>query len=184
MKMGNNIFHRLLMQGVGPVTVMQPPPAEPGVHRKEVSMKMKKVVVLIFLFLSLGWDTRFIFSKMRIITHPDTHVASLKKKDIRDIFLGRKKSWEKNEKITLATLKEVKAHEQFLKQFVNKTPFQFRNYWREKVFLGESESPKSFETEERLINFVAGTKGAIGYISSPTTRSVKIIPIIEEKEGK
>jgi hypothetical protein len=160
------------------------PPAEPGVYMREVPMKIKTGVLLIFLFLFLGWDGRFIFSKMRIITHPDTHVASLKQKDIRDIFLGRKKSWDKNEKITLATLKKGKAHKQFLDRFVNKTPFQFRNYWREKVFLGEGESPKSFETEEKLINFVAGTKGAIGYISSPPTRSVKIIPIIAEKEVK
>jgi hypothetical protein len=160
------------------------PPAEPGVYGREVPMKIKKGVVLIFLFLSLCWDGRFIFSKMLIITHPDTHVASLKKKDIRDIYLGRKKSWEKNDKITLATLKKGKAHKQVLDRFVHKTPFQFRNYWREKIFLGEGESPRSFETEERLINFVSRTKGAIGYISSPTTRSVKIIPIIEDKEVK
>lgn len=147
-------------------------------------MKMKKLVVLIFLFLSLCWDTGFIFSKMRIITHPDTHVDSLEKKEIRDIFLGRKKSWDKNEKITLATLKKGKAHKQFLDRFVHKTPFQFRNYWREKVFLGEGQSPRSFATEERLINYVARTKGAVGYISSLKTRSVKIIMVIDEKEDK
>jgi len=147
-------------------------------------MKMNKGVVLIFLFLFLGWEGKFIFSKMLIITHPETHVDSLEKKEIREIFLGRKKSWEKNEKITLATLKKGRAHKQFLDRFVNKTPFQFRNYWREKVFLGEGESPKSFETEERLINYVARTKGAVGYISSIKTRSVKIIMVIDEKEEK
>ena len=149
-------------------------------------MKIQKGVILIFLFLSLCGDTRFLFSKMLIITNPDTHVASLKKKDIKDIFLGRKKSWEKNEQIALATLKDEATHKQFLNRFVDKTPFQFRNYWREKVFLGEGESPRSFETEEGLINFVARTKGAIGYISSPPARPgpVKIIPIIEGKEDE
>lgn len=147
-------------------------------------MKINKRVVLIFLFLSLCWDARFIFSKVLIITNPDTRITSLKKKEIRDIFLGRKKSWEKNGKITLAILKDRKAHEQFLKKFVSKTPFQFRNYWREKVFLGEGESPRSFETEKKLINFVAGTKGAIGYIYSPANRSIKIISVIDEKEEK
>ena len=147
-------------------------------------MKNKNGVISFLLIVSLICGTRFIFSKIEIITHPDTHVASLKKKDIRDIFLGRKKSWDKNEKITLATLKEGEVYEQFLNGFVNKTPFQFRNYWREKVFLGEGENPRFFETEERLIDFVVRTKGAVGYISSQTSRPVKIIPIIEEKEGK
>jgi hypothetical protein len=159
-------------------------PAEPGVHRKEVAKKMKKIVILIFLFLFLGWDRDVIFSEVLIVTHPNISITALKKNELRDIFLGRKQRWEKDEKITLVILKEGGVHKQFLKQFVNKTPFQFRNYWREKVFLGESESPKSFKTEERLIHFIARTKGAIGYISSPTTSSIKVIPIIEEKEGK
>jgi len=147
-------------------------------------MKMNSGAVLIFLFLSLGWDTGFIFSKMLIITHPDTPVDSLEKKEIRDIFLGRKKSWDKNEKITLAILKAGNAHKQFLNLFINKTPFQFRNYWREKVFLGEGQSPRPFETEEKLINYVARTKGAVGYISSIKTGSVKIIMVIDHKEEK
>ncbi|NIM11452.1 MAG: hypothetical protein GTO45_36925 [Candidatus Aminicenantes bacterium] len=142
-------------------------------------MKIKKSAVLLFLFLSLCWGTKFIFPDVLIVTNKETRLTSLKKKDIRDIFTGKKKRWENNGKITLAVLKNSAVHKQFLKQFVSKTPSQFRNYWREKVFTGEGKSPRSFKTEKRLIDFVANTKGAIGYISFPQDKRVKIIRITE-----
>ncbi|UCH95786.1 MAG: substrate-binding domain-containing protein [Candidatus Aminicenantes bacterium] len=142
-------------------------------------MNMKKEMVLLFLLVFFLSGTRFIFPGVVVITNPDTGISSLKQKEIREIFTGKKKSWENDGKITLAILKNSKIHKQFLKQFVSKTPSQFRNYWREKVFTGEGSSPRTFETEERLINFVSRTKGAIGYISSPKNKRVKIIKIIE-----
>jgi ABC-type phosphate transport system substrate-binding protein len=140
---------------------------------------MKNSAALIFLFLSLCWGTTFMFPDVLIITNSDIHLTSLKKKDIRDIFTGKKKRWENDGKITLAVLKNSAVHKQFLKEFVSKTPSQFRNYWREKIFTGEGKIPRVFKTEKSLVDFVASTKGAIGYISFPQNKRVKIVKIIE-----
>jgi ABC-type phosphate transport system substrate-binding protein len=142
-------------------------------------MKMKKIAVLIFLFLSLCWGTRFILADVLIIANNETRLTSLKKKDIRDIFTGKRKRWENDGKITLAVLKNSTVHKQFLRQFVSKTPSQFRRYWREKVFTGEGKIPRVFKTEKSLVDFVANTRGAIGYISFPQNKRVKIVKIIE-----
>jgi ABC-type phosphate transport system substrate-binding protein len=142
-------------------------------------MKIKKSAVLVFLFLSLCLGTRFIFPDVLIVTNNETRLTSLKKKEIRDIFTGKKKRWDNNGKITLAVLKKPLVHKQFLRQFVHKTPSQFRNYWRERVFTGEGKIPRSFKTEKGLIDFVANTKGAIGYISFPQNKRVKVVKIIE-----
>jgi ABC-type phosphate transport system substrate-binding protein len=114
---------------------------------------------------------------LKIIANPGAQTLELKKKDIRDIYTGVTKIWETDGKVIIAILEDSELHKQFLEEYVNKTPIQFRNYWREKVFTGEGESPKSFKTEKDLIDFVVNTKGAIGYISSPTEKAVTFVKI-------
>lgn len=140
---------------------------------------MKKTGVLLWFFFT--WALCLAFPDILIITNPDTQISSLKSKEIKDIFTGKKTRWNGDGKIIIATLKDSAVHEEFLREFVKKTPSQFKNFWRRKVFTGESKMPKTFADETSLIEFVASTKGAVGYISSPTDRPVKIIKNSDNK---
>lgn len=140
---------------------------------------MKKSIVwvwlLLYCMLGCAW------ADVIIITNPDTELSSLKKKEVQDIFTGKRTRWNGSGKIVIATLEDLQIHEEFVRNFVKKTPFQFKNFWRQKVFSGEGMLPKIFRDEESLIDFVAGTKGAVGYISSPTGKAVKIIAISDRE---
>jgi len=142
---------------------------------------MSKKVVLFLLCFS--WAVFYVFPDVLIIANPGTELSSLKKKDIKDIFTGKRTRWNGSGKITIAILENLDVHKEFLWEFVRKTPSQFRNYWRRKVFTGEGMLPKSFGSEAELIDFVAGTKGAVGYISSPAKKPVKVIEIKDDMEG-
>ncbi len=142
---------------------------------------MKKNLLLFLLCFS--WVVVSAFPDVLIVTNPGTEVASLKKKDIKDIFTGKKTRWNNGGKIVIAILESPGVHKEFLWEFVRKTPSQFRNYWRRKVFTGEGKLPKSFRSEAELVDFVAGTKGAVGYISSPAKTRVKVIKITGGKGG-
>ena len=142
---------------------------------------MSKKVVLFLLCFS--WAVFYAFPDVFIIANPDTELTSLEKKEIRDIFTGKRTRWNGSGKITIAILENLDVHKEFLLEFVRKTPSQFRNYWRRKVFTGEGKLPKSFGSEAELIDFVAGTKGAVGYISSPAKKPVKVIEIKDDREG-
>ncbi len=137
---------------------------------------MKKKALLFLLFFA--WTAVFVYPGVLVITHPDTPVASLEKKEVKHIFTGKKTRWNNQQKIVLATLENSGVHREFLRQYLKKSPAQFRNLWRQKVFTGEGKSPKTFKDEAALVEFVAGTKGAVGYISSPPQgKPVKIIKI-------
>ena len=82
-----------------------------------------------------------------------------------------------NSQIVFAILKRVDVHKAFLKEYLNQTPKQFTMFWVKKIFTGEGEEPKSFATEKEMIDFIAGNKGAIGYISSAPNGKVKKITI-------
>ncbi len=135
---------------------------------------------LLTLLLYMG---QLVFPEIQIITNPTNPLSILNKKDIQDIFTGKKSQWDNDGKIIIAILEDSQTHREFVQHFIKKTPAQFRNYWRQKVFSGEGMIPKTFKTEESLIAFVAETKGAVGYISSTTEKQVKIIPI-SDKQGR
>jgi ABC-type phosphate transport system substrate-binding protein len=139
---------------------------------------MKKTFCSLLLFLFL--TSFFIFPEVLIISNPDNKISTLKNKDIKDIFTGKRTLWNGHGQIIIATLYDSEVHRKFLEKFVQKTPSQFKNYWRQKVFTGEGMLPKTFKDEESLIEFIASTRGAVGYISSPPHKPVKIMHISDK----
>jgi len=113
-----------------------------------------------------------------LIVNSGNGSAKVSKKNLKKMMLGKAKKWEGGEKVVLATLTGGKVHEAFIKKFAGKTAKQFTNYWRKMVFSGKGKMPKSFDSEEELVAFVAETDGAVGYIDSATAQSgVKAIAI-------
>ncbi len=115
-----------------------------------------------------------------VIGNKDVPVSSLSTEEIRSIFLGEKVKWDNTRKITFAILKTT-AHEDFLSKYIGSTDSQYHNYWRKMVFTGKSRSPISFKTAAELLEYVAKTSGAIGYIPSEAyNNKVKIISLKKE----
>jgi ABC-type phosphate transport system substrate-binding protein len=128
---------------------------------------MKKYIVigvlwmLLFNVLSLGVlaDTKPIV----IISHKNV-TDSVKKEDIKEIFLGKKTRWKDNSAILFVVLTDDTVYPTFLKDYVCKTIFQYVNYWKQQVFTGKGRMPKSFANSKDVIQFVADTPGAISFV--------------------
>ncbi len=113
-----------------------------------------------------------------VIANNDVPVSSLTSDELKNIFLAKKTQWDNGQKIDFVTLKQGDVHEAFLKAYLSKTASQFQRYFRTLVFTGKGKTPPSFQTEDDLVGYVAGTGGAIGYVSSGTnTDSAKVINI-------
>jgi ABC-type phosphate transport system substrate-binding protein len=97
-----------------------------------------------------------------IIGHKNV-ADSLKKNEVKQIFLGRKTRWENDEKILFVVLAEEPAYTTFLKEYVGKTIFQYKNYWKKQVFTGKGRMPKLFKNGTKLIDYVSSTEGAISF---------------------
>jgi ABC-type phosphate transport system substrate-binding protein len=128
---------------------------------------MKKYIVigvlwlLLFNMLSPGVlaDTKH----MVIISHQNV-TDSVKKEDIKEIFLGKKTRWKDNSTILFIVLTDDTVYPTFLKDYVGKTIFQYVNYWKQQVFTGKGRMPKSFANSKDVIQFVADTPGAISFV--------------------
>ncbi|KPA17265.1 phosphate ABC transporter substrate-binding protein [Candidatus Magnetomorum sp. HK-1] len=107
--------------------------------------------------------------EITIIVNPDVN-ESISANDIRNIFLGKKTQWNNNQRIRFVLLTEKKIYRNFLAKYVGKTLYQYRNYWRKKVFTGTGMMPIMFKDTSQSIEFVRRTKGAISFV--PKTKNI------------
>ncbi len=102
--------------------------------------------------------------------------------DLRSIFQGEKTRFADGSHAVPVMLKGGPAHEVFLRHHLDESPEEFRAQWRKAVFTGQGSMPKSFDSETALIDYVAATPGALGYVSriSPQAQgNVRSIPVIK-----
>ncbi|NLD36831.1 MAG: hypothetical protein GX654_08180 [Desulfatiglans sp.] len=137
---------------------------------------MKSIIAtLFFIFFYTG---SAVASEYIIIANESVQGDAISNNDAAQIFIGKKRAWENGDTIVPVTLTNGTTHENFLKEVVNKSPLQFKTYWKNVVFTGKGQALKNFDSESDLVSFVVNTKGAIGYISSNTQCSgAKILTI-------
>jgi len=118
-----------------------------------------------------------------IIANIDTSAElSISSEDLKAVFLGKKTAIDQCT-VVIAIQKDGKSHENFLKKYIDKTPSQYKMYWKQRVFSGAGHFPKTFQTEKSLIDYVTRTKGTIGYISSRKKAEADKIRFVQVKEA-
>ncbi len=123
------------------------------------------------------------YAEVLIIANKDVPETTLSQQEIQEIFLGKRVQWIDNSRIRFVTVGEPEVHSMFLKQYVKLSDSDWKIYWKRMVFTGRGLPPQTISTEAEVIDFVAKTKGAVGYVSSdglpitPEKDTVKIIRV-------
>jgi len=66
----------------------------------------------------------------------------------------------------------------FLSLFIGKNDSVFRAGWRNLVFSGQAAMPKSVDSDAAMVDYVAHTPGAVGYIGKSAPHDgVKVIEV-------
>lgn len=100
-----------------------------------------------------------------LVTNKSVQVSEISAADLRAIFIGEKTRFADGSHVVPVTLKGGPAHEVFLRKHVGESPDEFRALWRKVVFTGQGAMPRAFDSESALIDYVAATPGALGYVS-------------------
>lgn len=138
-------------------------------------MKIKLIVFIMVLCIIPGLCFA---GDAVVITNPSVSETTLSKKDVGNIYLGKKTSWSDGSKIIFVVLTGGDTHDTFLNSYVGKTASQFKTFWKKQVFTGKGSPPKEFDSDQAMIDFVAQTAGAMGYVSAGADVSkVKTITI-------
>lgn len=100
-----------------------------------------------------------------LVANKDVRVSGITNADLRAIFLGSKTRFADGSHAVPVMLRGGPVHEVFLKNHVGESPEDFRAQWRKTVFTGQGAMPKACDSEAALLEYVAATPGAVGYVS-------------------
>ncbi|MDP2795217.1 MAG: hypothetical protein Q8O25_14270 [Sulfurisoma sp.] len=112
-----------------------------------------------------------------VIAHPRAGVDQLTREQVVNIFLGRFRQFPSGiaaEPIDLPPDTAEKAA--FYQKLVGKELAEINAYWARLVFSGRTQPPRQASGATHMVELVAGTPGAIGYVERPKGESkVKIV---------
>ena len=139
---------------------------------------MKKILLSLLVVAAGAIFTTSAHAQVVVIANPSVKAADVSKSDLRDVFSGAASSLKDGSHVTPVLLKQGAAHDEFLSSYVGKNDTAFRASWRSLVFSGQATMPKSLDSEAAVVDFVAHTPGAIGYVSKATAHEgVKVLAV-------
>lgn len=138
---------------------------------------MKNFLMLV-LFVASALLLTISAQAQLIIANPSVKAPDISKSDLRDVFTGSTSSLKDGSHVIPALLKSGAANDEFLAAFIGKSDSAFKASWRSLVFSGQATMPKTIDSEAAMIEFIAHTPGAIGYISKTTPHEgVKVLAV-------
>lgn len=103
---------------------------------------------------------------VELIANPEVPAENLTRSVVRSIFSMRMTSWPSGMPIRVFVLGDKNnLHASFSKRILGVFPHQLRRAWNRQIFSGTGQAPEKVESEREMLDKVARTPGAIGYIS-------------------
>jgi ABC-type phosphate transport system substrate-binding protein len=116
--------------------------------------------------------------EVMVVANTGVSASQISSTELRDIFTGVRSRFGDGTRAVPVILKGGPAHEVFLSHHLGENPDEFRTRWRKAVFTGQGAMPKEFNSERALLEYVAATPGAIGYVSRVTADiPVKVLTV-------
>jgi hypothetical protein len=109
-----------------------------------------------------------------IIANPNVKVSNVSKNDIKEVFTGGSSTLGGSH-VTPILLKSGSVQDKFLSTYVGKSEATFMAGWRTLIFSGQATMPRAVDSEASVVDFVAKTAGAIGYIGKATPHEGVIV---------
>jgi ABC-type phosphate transport system substrate-binding protein len=122
-------------------------------------------------------------AQVAVIAHKSVPMDTIKKSELLDFFSKDVKKWSDGQTVVLFDLNEKGETRESFYKYLGKSASRMKSVWLKKMLLGEGEPPQSLDSEETVLNKVAATNGAIGYVGrSYATADVKILVEIDDSK--
>jgi ABC-type phosphate transport system substrate-binding protein len=138
---------------------------------------MKKLLLSIIFTGVAGVFVGHAEGQVTVIANPSIKSADASKSDLKDVFTGAGSSLGGSHAVPVL-LRTGAANDEFVTTYIGKSSSAFLLSWRSLVFSGQASMPKSVDTDVAMVEYVANTPGAVGYIAKATPHEgVKVLAI-------
>jgi len=117
-----------------------------------------------------------------VIVNAGNPATGIKKMDVMRIFMKKMRAWPGGTTAEPVDQKDASpARKEFLSTVIGKDAASMNAYWQSQLFVGRTTPPPVKASDADVIAFVAGAKGAIGYVAPGTTlpETVKVLKVGE-----
>jgi TonB family protein len=123
--------------------------------------------------------------EVKVIANAAMNSASISDSELRSVFLLQRKTLKDGTAVEPVLQKRGPVHDAFCKHFLSRDGEEIGIYYDGIVFTGKGSMPKQLNSDADVLNYVARTPGAIGYVSSSASADgVKVLMIVSEKAKK
>jgi ABC-type phosphate transport system substrate-binding protein len=100
-----------------------------------------------------------------IIANSQVDLDSISTGSLRSIFAMRRRNWPSGETVKVFVLADNNpTHVRFTKELLHTFPYNLRRIWDRRVFSGIGQYPTLLSSESEMMEKIASTTNAIGYI--------------------
>jgi hypothetical protein len=101
---------------------------------------------------------------LKVIAHPEFPLMEISALELRSVFLGVKTTVKDGAKVAPVLEKGGPLLAAFSREYLGKSDVALQTYYRSLIFAGKGSMPASFKTDSEVIDYVARTPGAIGFV--------------------
>jgi len=117
-------------------------------------------------------------AQVLVVANPGVAASAVSRAQLRDVFTGAASGIKGAAQVTPVLLKDGPTHDDFLSAYIGKSDSAFRAEWRSLLFSGQAVLPRTMDSDTEMVEYVAHTPGAIGYIAQTSPHpGVKILAV-------
>ena len=143
---------------------------------------MSSIKYVITILLMILVSSSILSAELVVVVHKDNPVSELSRKQVLDIYMGRKKTFPSGLTAKPVDLPDD-AHETkaFYGGVVKKSVPEIKAYWARLLFTGRATPPVPLASQIDVLNYFSDHKNAIAYIS-PDRVSDKVKVVYRVKD--
>ena len=117
-------------------------------------------------------------SQVVIVANAGVKADTITRDELRDVFTGASKGLRDGSRAVPVLLAKGATTDQFLATYMGMKGNDLIVCWRTLLFAGQAALPKSFDNDAAVVDHVAHTAGAIGYIGGGSAHvGVKVLAV-------
>lgn len=126
----------------------------------------KALAIAALAFIIAASPRRALARDIAVIVNKNVDEADFTKSKLQDIYSLNKRYWSDGTKIQVVDIKGESETKNKFYQLLGMPFDKVQKMWIRKLFSGKALPPKTFSDEKEVLEHVAKTPGAIGYVSS------------------
>ena len=138
---------------------------------------MKKELLIVLLALAGATGAQ---AQVAVVAHKTVPVDAIDTRTLLDIYSLEETKWDDGSRIVLFDLKGKNDLKQTFYTSLGRRPDEMKRVWLRIILSGEGRSPTLLTSTDEVLDKVAATPGAIGYVPlALVTDEVKVIATIQ-----